>query len=153
MKITTQYKFCGTNGIILDTVASAVISRKHIMLQQQRLRAKGRFMPTSVSPLTPHTPRGAFSSLNSLLTPFTAYFRERIDLLSGCWRRVVVRALQKNQRDSCSLDSGGAGLSGDGVEAHARALVYTPVTAMTSQDADEPLAHVALLKDTLACRF
>lgn len=51
----------------------------------------------SVSPLTPQTRRGAFSSLNSLSTPFTAHFWERIDLLSGFWRRVVVRALKKNQ--------------------------------------------------------
>lgn len=47
MKINTQYKPCGTNGIILDTVASVAISRKHIMLQQQRLQAKERLTADS----------------------------------------------------------------------------------------------------------
>lgn len=96
--------------------------------------SRGWFMPRSASPLTPQTPRGAFSSLNSLLTPFTAYFWERIDLLSGflaacCGGRSEKK--KKTQRDCRSLDSGDAGLSGDAVEALDHICIHPPVLPFT----------------------
>lgn len=78
----------------------------------------------------------------------------------------MVRALKnKTQRDYGRLDSGDAGLWGDGVEALAIFAFTRPRSRLHAGNSDdltgrrrahrekEALVHVPLLKDTSACRF
>lgn len=105
-----------------------------------------------------------FSSLNSLLTPFTAYFWERIDLLSG-FLPACGGVRSEKKRNYHSLDSGEAGLSGERVESLTIFAFTRPRSRLHTGDSDDLTVRQVLIerknllgisscpKDTSMCRF